>query len=150
MGTNFYYKIPLSKRKVKELQDLITEDPNFSNFQEQLKEVEENHCIHLGKRSAGWQFLWNYHNGKYYDASLESIKQFLLTGGGYIESEYAEKISVDTFFDEEIGISLYKDDKHCDLASYYEKYPKEQRCCNPTDEEFSSDGLRFSRYTNFS
>ena len=149
MGTNFYYKIPLSKRRIKQLQDLITEEPDFYNLQGELEEAKENHCIHLGKRSAGWQFLWNYNNGKYYVADLNSIKHFLNTGGGHIEDEYGEKFTVDAFLNEEIGPCLYKDERHCDLADYYKKHPQKKHCCNPVDEEFLSNNLRFSRHTDF-
>lgn len=149
MGMNFYYKIPLSKRKMKELQDLVTEYPDYYTIQEQLKEEEKSHCIHLGKRNTGWQFLWNYNNGKYYEANINSIRHFLYTGGGHIENEDGEKFSVETFFDDEIADSLYKDERHCDLAGYYMKHPEEKIHCNPTKAEFISDNLRFSRRTEF-
>lgn len=150
MGTNFYYKIPVSKRKIKELQDLITEDPDYWHLQDELENIKESHCIHLGKRSAGWQFLWDFHNGKYYAANLQSIKHFLNTAGGHIENEYGEKFSVDAFFDDEIAEWLYKDERHCDIAEYYRQHPEESHYFNPTDEEFISDGLRFCRHTDFS
>ena len=149
MGTNFYYKIPLSKRKIKALQDLITEEPDFNNLLYKIEDARESHCIHLGKRSAGWQFLWNFNNGKYYAANLISIRQFLNTGGGYIEGEYGVRYSVEEFLGDAIGESLYKDERHCDLADYYKKHPQEKHWFNPVDEEFSSDSLRFSRHTDF-
>lgn len=152
MGTNFYYKIPLSKRKIKELQDLITEEPDFDTLMYELEEAKENHCIHLGKRSAGWQFLWDFHKGKYYDSSLTSIKQFLATAGGYIESEYCKKISVDSFFGEEIATSLYKDENHVDYAEYQKQHPEDTYYSNfiPSAEEFTSeDGLRFCKTSDF-
>ena len=30
-------------------------------------EYLRKHCIHLGKTSCGWRFLWNFHNNKYFD-----------------------------------------------------------------------------------
>lgn len=148
MGTNFYYKIPLSKRRIKQLQDLITEEPDYHTLLEELEEVKATHCIHLGKRSAGWQFLWNLNKCRYYAENLKSIMHFLNTGGGHIENEYGETFSVDAFINDEIGKSLYKDEKHCDLAEYYNKHPKEM-LCNPNNEEFTLEGLRFSRHTEF-
>ncbi len=152
MGTNFYYKIPLAKREAKELQNLITENPDYNTLLEKLEEAKESHCIHLGKRSAGWQFMWDFHKGKYYDANLDSIKQFLTTAGGYIESEYCQRIPVDTFFGEEIATSLYKDASHLDYAEYQKQHPEDSYYSYfiPSAEEFTSDdGLRFSRTSDF-
>lgn len=150
MGTNFYYKKPVSEEKQKEMKDLITENPDFYKLREIIEEVERENYIHLGKRSAGWQFLWNLNEEKWYKSNLESIKLFLETGGGWIENEYGEKFTTIEFL-EEIGPSLYKDEKHDDLESYYKKQPKYYYKVNPQEHEFTApDGLRFCKQTDFS
>ena len=152
MGTNFYKIIPVAKRKQQEIKDLITDNPCLWKIRDLLDEIEKNNIIHLGKRSFGWQFLWDFNDGKFYAPSLESIKAFLDTGEGWIEDEYGEKFTTNEFLEDEIGGWLYKDENHCDLQSYQEKHPKEQRYyADPKKHEFiSSDGLRFSKDTNFS
>ena len=150
MGTNFYYKIPIHKRKVEELKNLITEEPDFTELLNEIEEITKNNSIHLGKRSCGWQFLWDYHNGRFYKDNLNSIKEFIDTSGGYIENEYGEKFTSDEFFNDEIKDCLYKDEKHCDSKSYQEKHPYEHHYYMPSDIEFiSSDNLRFSSSEDF-
>lgn len=150
MGTNFYYKIPIHKRKVEELKNLITEEPDFTELLNEIEEITKNNSIHLGKRSCGWQFLWDYHKGRFYKDNLNSIKEFIDTSGGYIENEYGEKFTPDEFFNDEIKDCLYKDEKHCDSKSYQEKHPYEHHYYMPSDIEFiSSDNLRFSSSEDF-
>lgn len=148
MGTNFYYKIPLKKREIQEFKDAITEDPDFDKL-ESLIAFYSPRKIHLGKRSAGWQFLWDYHQGKYYEASLKSIREFLETKGGYIVNEYGEKFSTDQFF-KEIEDWLYLDQSHYNLVTYYEANSEIPYKVNPAKHEFESDGLRFSKDSDFS
>lgn len=150
MGTNFYYKIPLKKREVKELRDMITETPDYDEITYKLDEVKDSHEVHLGKRSYGWQFLWNYHNGKYYKPTLASIKDFLENGGGHIEDEYGEVFTIEQFFGDEIKNFLYKDDNHCDAYSYHEKHLEDPLTYDITMHEFTNDNLRFSRHDEFS
>jgi hypothetical protein len=151
MGTNFYYKIPIHKRKVEELKNLITEEPDFTELLNKIEEITKNNSIHLGKRSAGWQFLWDYHDGRFYKDNLNSIKEFINTSEGYIENEYGEKFTSDEFFDDEIKACLYKDKTHCDIKAYQKNHPNESFYYNPNDVEYISiDGLRFSTSENFS
>lgn len=149
MGTNFYYKIPLKKREIEELKDCITEDPSLRELKDCIYMITENRVIHLGKRSYGWQFLWDFHSGDHYEANLNSIKEFLKNSGGYIVNEYDEKFTIEQFFEDEIKDCLYKDENHCDAYAYHEKHPEEYKY-NISSHEFSSDGLRFSRDEDFS
>lgn len=151
MGTNFYYKIPLKKRKINELRELITEDPySLEEIIEQYENIKKTHIIHLGKRSFGWQFLWDTQNNEYYANNLKSIIEFLNSGGGHIEDEYGEKFTTEEFLKDEIGNCLYKDDTHCDAWSYHAKYPNEPIYYDINSSEFiSKDGLRFSKHTDF-
>lgn len=153
MGTNFYCrKIDRKHRKMfsddlNELSQYITY--NIDNIEldlvEKVKEFIESNSdleeeIHLGKRSYGWQFLWDYHNGKYFKPNLESIKNFLSQDDIAIYNEYGEHFTVDQLFNDELNNSLYKDSTHDDgmNGGYSEYYFK------------SEDGLRFSKFEDFS
>lgn len=69
MGTNFYARVIPSQKRKEELKRLIdTNDFNsiknkieetFGRFQVDSMHPEITGVIHLGKRSAGWKFLWN-------------------------------------------------------------------------------------------
>lgn len=150
MGTNFYCKKPISKKNrklvVEQLNALIKEvenECNNINLQDIFLDYKESidtllpEPIHLGKRSHGWQFLWNYHNGKYFDANLNSIKIFL--EDKIIYNEYGKVFSLDAFLNEELGKCLYnKDDKLDDGMNG-----------NYSIHFFLSDGLRFSKFEDF-
>lgn len=153
MGTNFYCK-KLNKKRRKEFSDSLNELSQYITYNidnteldlvEKVKEFIESNSdleeeIHLGKRSYGWQFLWDYHNGKYFKPNLESIKNFLSQDDIVIYDEYGEHFTVDQLFNDELNNSLYKDSTHDDgmNGGYSEYYFK------------SEDGLRFSKFEDFS
>ena len=97
MGTN-YYRIPKSPEMVERHQKLVDRvsrldvwnpsltSRNFADIEgegfdmltpwdEFTKEIN----IHLGKRSGGWKFCWNFHNNKYY-SSKEQLLKFIRSG----------------------------------------------------------------------
>ena len=95
MGTN-YYRIPsvqeMEQKKSKLIEDIKNLDISPSsiifNFKivgetfEQISywdEFTENTSIHLGKRSGGWKFLWNFHDNKYY-SNKEELFNFIKYG----------------------------------------------------------------------
>ena len=50
--------------------------------------------IHLGKRSMGWKFCWNFHKDKYYH-DKESLLEFIRSGR--VVDEYGEQIETEEF-----------------------------------------------------
>lgn len=52
--------------------------------------------VHLGKRSMGWKFCWNFHDNRYYSNREELIK-FVLSGR--VVDEYGEEINSQEFLD---------------------------------------------------
>lgn len=151
MGTNFYCKRPISKKNrkkiVEQINHLIKEVENGSNnvnLQDIFLAYRENidtllpEQIHLGKRSYGWQFLWDYHDAKYFDANLNSIKIFL--EDKIIYDEYDRVFSLDAFLKDELGNCLYNKDGKLDdgMNGHY------------SSRYFLSDGLRFSKFEDFS
>ena len=167
MGTNFYAKrLPTRSRKdrlykiVYDQMDVVKivkmiDDGEFyaarnhindfaEDFEKEAKNVEER--VHIGKRSCGWQFLWHWHGGQYYDKTLESIRAFLSDPDIVIEDEYHEIFTVEQFFDDEIKDIIYKTDKLFDLPSYYKhcREKGEKIFESGLNTEFTTEeGLRF-------
>ena len=50
--------------------------------------------IHLGKRSSGWKFCWNFHNNKYY-SNKEELLKFIRSGR--VVDEYGQEQNVNEF-----------------------------------------------------
>ena len=153
MGTNFYCrKIDKKHRKMfsKDLSDLNEyvllniNNPKI-NLLEEVNRFISDYCdfekeIHLGKRSYGWQFLWDYHNGRYFNPNLDSIKEFLSQDDIIIYDEYENFYEVEQLFNDELSDCLYKDAIHDDgMGGEYSKYFFK-----------SEDGLRFSKFEDFS
>lgn len=154
MGTNFYCR-RINQATRDELRikfDKLHEDlvkcidnviPNYSQVLNEFlwdnEDLEQE--IHLGKRSCGWQFLWDYHNGIYFKPTLESIKEFLSQDDIVIYNEYGEKFTLEQFINEEVGSSLYKDEQHSDGS---------EDITNWNNYYFTNDGLRFSKFEDFS
>ena len=150
MGTNFFCVEKISRRQRSKIKSLLMEYIGLVDKADTACDFHELHSkynemisdiiperVHLGKRSHGWQFLWDYHDGRYFKANLESIKKFLKDK--IIFDENKEVFSLDQFLNEEIADYLYNTDgKLYDcvelLPSYY----------------FISDGLRFSKSEDFS
>ena len=175
MGTNFYKVLPAPEdfpKQVKKVLDvieleLIRYGEISYDTQEKLDNLSKSkRSIHLGKRSCGWQFIWNHNNGEYYDVNIDSIKEFL-ESPGHIEDEYGEIFTVEQFFEEEIKNFLWGDDErhNCNGTSYYKKHPEEKYyhygrhgSVNIRGKEyewsgngdFLVNGLRFADTTEFS
>ena len=87
MGTNFYARIIPKEDEKNELINKIINN-KFDEIEDLASELygrrneytRKGNMIHLGKRSAGWKFLWNPNVIKYYD--------------GYIDPETKEYVSV--------------------------------------------------------
>jgi hypothetical protein len=165
MGTN-YYAIPqaedVEKRRYKLLSDVANLDLSVSSVSRGFAvsidtfdrnspwdEFTDNIKIHLGKRSSGWKFLWNFHNNKYY-----SNKDELLTfiRKHRIIDEYGDEEGVEDF------IKMALEWGQPDGWSFNEDYINTLR--EKGENHYSSfdykyfdeviDGLRVSSGTDFS
>ena len=158
MGTNFYAVIPVKKRDKEKAKKLIDEN-KFSESADLLKDITKE--IHLGKRSAGWKFLFNANLGKYYELTREGINKFFAKNNVIIKDEYGVEYTAEEFWENEIGKFL---EKGYDLESYYNdnpdevspyfsysrSIPSELKKYNPNKYgEFYSDGLRFTITEDF-
>lgn len=114
MGTN-YYRIPTVEEMESKKRTLIGFINNLElspeNIESGFKLISprkdwewfspwemflEDTNIHLGKRSSGWKFCWNFHKNKYY-SDKESLLNFIQSGR--MVDEYGEEWKVDEFID---------------------------------------------------
>jgi hypothetical protein len=111
MGTN-YYRIPTvdemeSKKEklIKHIEDLILTPFNIERGFRVIQVDEwssespwdsfiEDTNIHLGKRSSGWKFCWNFHNNKYY-SNKEELLKFIRSGR--VVDEYGQLQDTEEF-----------------------------------------------------
>lgn len=165
MGTN-YYRIPqadeMDERKFKLLDKITNLDLSPSNINCEFGEsvdyewdrvnpwqifVNETN-IHLGKRSSGWKFLWNFHKDKYYSNKDEL---FAFIRSGRIVDEYGEEENVEDF------ITMALEWGQPDGWVVDREYRKKQRSKGGgsffDDEKYDDrviDGLRVCHSTDFS
>jgi len=159
MGTN-YYKIPSEEEMVKRHDQLIEDVSKIeltpsnieSGFHESIEDSwgtesvwdkftsETN--IHLGKRSMGWKFLWNFNKDKYY-TNKEELLEFIR--GGRVVDEYGEEVDIEEF----IEMSLTWGQNGWDESTYIEDNPSHKNS-HFTEKEKYVDGLRVAPYTEFS
>lgn len=166
MGTN-YYRIPKAEeveaRKAKllaRIQDLdlspsnieryftTIENPKSSwDYHSPWSEFTEELNIHLGKRSGGWKFCWNFHKDKYY-SNKEELLAFIRSGR--VVDEYGEE------WDPEEFIKMALDWGQPDGWVHNEAYEKEMQKTTgrtffwgPQYWDRDVDGLRVSQSTEF-
>jgi len=102
--------------------------------------------IHLGKRSGGWKFCWNFHNGKYYNTKEELLK---FIRKGRVVNEYGEQIDVEEFI--EMSLNWGQPDGMVADKEYFDKTEHHRWMSNPEDYyDKEIDGLRVSSSTEFS
>lgn len=166
MGTNFM-RIPLAsemdERKLKLMSDVSHLDLTPDNIERNFCLPKENsfECesvwdefleginIHLGKRSGGWKFCWNFHNNKYY-SNKEELLSFIRSGR--VVDEYGDEQDVEEF----IKMSLEWGEP--DGLTVNEEYRKRERMNgrgtfwldNNKYDDLIIDGLRVSTSTDFS
>jgi hypothetical protein len=169
MGTNFYkvLKPKYNKKQKAEITKKINEqtkklkeyfnDNNYierydiEDYFEMLNELRPVK-VHLGKRSGGWQFLWNHNNEQYYKKTLQSIREFLDEDNGFIVDEYGERFTTEQFLNEEIGEAMYNDpDRFINGPQYDEQGKNIYAWAKCSNYEFTTnEGLRFATSTEFS
>jgi hypothetical protein len=166
MGTNFYKvlkpkytkkqkaeivkKINEQTKKLKEyLNNNYIDEYSIEDYYEMLNEFRPVR-VHLGKRSCGWQFLWNHNNEQYYKKTLQSIREFLDADNGFIVDEYGERFTTEQFLNEEIGEAMYNDPEKYINGPQYDKGKNICDWIKSSNYEFTTDeGLRFSISTEF-
>ncbi len=165
MGTN-YYRIPTHEEMESRKETLIKFVTNLElspeNIESGFKLISprkdwewfspwemflEDTNIHLGKRSSGWKFCWNFHKNKYY-SNKESLLEFIRSGR--VVDEYGEEQDVEAFirmaleWGEPNGLVVneeYRKDKRSKgMGSFFD---------DPRYDDLIIDGLRVSSSTDF-
>jgi hypothetical protein len=165
MGTN-YYKIPtaeeMENRKEKLIKQVSELDLSIKNFETGFGVQIENSwacetpwdvfingsCIHLGKRSGGWKFCWNFHEKKYY-TDKEELLEFIRSGR--VVNEYGDEMNVDEFI--EMALNWGEPDGHTFNDAYIQKERLKGVGAfwdDPRYYDLEIDGLRVSTSTDFS
>jgi len=160
MGTN-YYRIPtqleMEERKSKLIKDIADLDMSPSKIESEFRQYgdswdmesawdifTEGTSIHLGKRSGGWKFCWNFHDNKYY-SNKEELIQFVLSGR--VVNEYGDEIEPQEFLD------MAFEWGQPDGLIVDEKWTRENSSWLPNAQDYADkiiDGLRVSSSTEFS
>lgn len=162
MGTNFY-RIPTAKElelrknklqtRIRQIDlspnslsrgfriDKSKDYENITPWDEFTEDIE----IHLGKRSMGWKFCWNFHKNKYYKDKT-SLETFIRSGR--VIDEYGEEISPDEFL--EMAYTWCVDGY--DTQTYYDENPSHRSSFINHNNHWDIyvDGLRISSSTDFS
>ena len=164
MGTN-YYRIPtqseMETRKAKLIKDIADLDISPSNIETEFRQYKseyswdsesvwdrfiEGTSIHLGKRSGGWKFCWNFHKDKYYK-DKESLLNFIRTGR--VVDEYGEEVDVEEFIT--MALEWGHPDGLVADKEYFDSTNHHSWMSNPSDYyDKEVDGLRVSSSTEFS
>ena len=165
MGTN-YYRIPTEEeieQKKEQLQSRIRTMPitpsvigddfrYIENLEDEWSSLNpwdefiEGTNIHLGKRSSGWRFCWNFHKEKYYQDKA-SLLNFIRSGR--VVDEYGEEMNVEEFIT--MALEWGHPDGLTADAEYFNTTNHHSWMSNPEayhDREV--DGLRVSASTEFS
>lgn len=145
MGTNFYARIIPKEKDIDNTLKVIKNyliGINLNIDNDIIEEISQR--IHLGKRSAGWQFLWQ-ENSDYYQDNLKSIKKFLSRKDVIIYNEYGDKFTVDELFNNELENCLYNDENHLNIRQYQQRYPNEISSYIDVNQWTTKDGLRFTK-----
>lgn len=151
MGTNFYLRKRLSEYD-KEIGIQYLNDDDYDLLRDLIPED-----IHIGKRSAGWKFLFNANNFKYFQPNKESLIKWLKSG--QIIDEYDRKFTFEEFWNNECFTEGW------DLKEYYEQYKEDEYYVESKviqkfkklfdidvnlHGEFYIDNLRFTTFDEFS
>jgi hypothetical protein len=164
MGTN-YTRIPLAsemdERKFKLIEDITKLELSPYNIEMEFNlPIEDSFDresiwdkfingtnVHLGKRSSGWKFCWNFHKNKYY-SNKEELLSFIRSGR--VVDEYGDEWNVDEF------IKMAFEWGEPDGLVVNEDFRKEQRLKgmgsffnDPKYDDLIIDGLRVSSATEF-
>jgi len=164
MGTNFY-RIPTEdeiKVKHNQLQiDILNMDLSVLSIESVFRAAIDDQWngknpwetfmdkinIHLGKRSMGWKFCWNFHDNKYY-SNKEELLNFIRSGR--VIDEYGDEIEVEEFI--EMALSWGEPD-----GAIYDKEYRMKQWDKGTGtflhidsyDDKVIDGLRVSSSTDF-
>ena len=133
MGTNVYARRKLSA----EIKEAVKNAIDADQYSYAAYLVDENSDeIHIGKRSCGWQFLFE-ENKECYENNRESINEFISRDDIILYNEYDDQLTPEIF---------WKDYVDCmnDGYTYKSYYQNHGDYSDYSSHEFINDNLRFS------
>lgn len=136
MSTN-YYRCPTEdemvarKEKLKRLIDVMDISPksiecefasisytsNDWDLENPWSNFVNETLIHLGKRSSGWKFVWDFHENKYY-SNKEELFAFIRSGR--VVNEYGDEVEVEEFI--KMALEWCQPDGHIYNDDYNKKH----------------------------
>lgn len=166
MSTN-YYRIPNQKVVREKYLNLVEQVSDMDIFSpsdvwDEFRTIEKGFerwspwdefvdglKIHIGKRSSGWKFLWNFNDDKYY-SNKEQLFKFIRSGR--IVDEYGELQDTEEFI--KMALEWGQPDGKIVNKEYFDQQEKR----GFRSSQFSSkdyydkevDGLRVSKHLEFS
>jgi hypothetical protein len=164
MGTNFY-RIPKSKEMMERHQKLHNRVSRLdwwdtSQLSSGFRQIESKKSqwesltpwdefmddvqIHLGKRSSGWKFCWNFHDNKYY-TNKEELLKFIRSGR--VLDEYGQLIDTEEFI--EMALEWGEPDGRVADKEYFDKHERHSYFNSESYYDKVIDGLRVSSSTDF-
>ena len=180
MGTNFYARIIPSEKAKHELIEAINNDnPDLvEELTQELYGSRDEYSgigsrIHLGKRSAGWKFLWNpnvvkvwddeaceYAYNYVYPLTMEGIANFVMREVVEVTDEYGEVQNPVEFLimafewcKDGLDGKEYQTNPKYNAGTYYPDTERDnfwrELGYEPEYYDFYSDGLRFSTSVSF-
>src|SRR6056300_1993771 len=108
-------------------------------------EFTKDMSIHLGKRSMGWKFCWNFHDGKFY-SNKQELLEFIRKGR--VVDEYGTQIDVEEFI--KMSMEWGQPDGLIVDENYFNEHERHSVFSSPEYYDKIIDGLRVSSSTNFS
>lgn len=165
MGTNFN-RIPTEREVIKRKEQLIRDIDGLSMdpmlIERNYQEYNDNNygsescwdrfldglSVHIGKRSGGWKFCWNFHDNKYY-SNKDELLAFIRSGR--IVDEYGTEHEVEEFIEmaltwgEPNGLVMDEEYERKKLEEYPSSYLHGEK-----HWDLNIDGLRVSTSTQFS
>jgi hypothetical protein len=163
MGTN-YYRIPseseLESRRLRLLSRIEKLDMQGANVSRGFRNIEGEDewellspwdefemgtRVHLGKRSGGWRFTWNFHKGRYYGTRQEL---FAFIQSGRVVDEYGEELNPEEFI--QMALNWCPDGEIFCLGWVRRKHPADVILYRTEQYDREEDGLVISASTDFS
>lgn len=138
----------MTPEQKKEVIDAINND-QYNEARDIMNEVKD---IHIGKRSAGWKFLWDANEFKYFEPTKESLIEWLKSG--QIIDEYDQEFTFDEFWNDYLngfrdGYDAITYEKDHPVRNYLRQSYTIFHGIPVTLGEFYIDDLRFSIYSDF-
>lgn len=150
MGTNIYARLhPDNKERSKlalKIKDAImtNELDVYDQIENILEEYKKKYpVIHLGKRSAGWKFLWAP-NPDYYQNNKRSIDLFLNREDVILYNEYGDILIPLEIWEDYASCEGYTDDK------WIKEHPEDSWMYESHHDIITIEGLRFANTNDFS